>query len=203
MQTFAGVPVHDGAHIVLMPSFACSLHELREKLKGASIRISARSTLILEGSNVLINKLDLDGALVVRAAPGMHFKQRYLWHPVSLTVFFFPCGLLHFSVSSLRLFGRYSGAEVRLDSVSVKNAGWNFQEIDTTDAKIAEKYAVFFCNIDANIGNYQYSHFFTVLFCSHPLRHLRLRIRGYDIVRAEEKVIEFAEAGVFTVNESQ
>ncbi len=76
MQTFAGVPVHDGAHIVLMPSFACSLRELRQKLKGANIRISARSTLILDGSNVLINKLELDGALVVRAAPGIHFKQR-------------------------------------------------------------------------------------------------------------------------------
>ena len=73
-QAFAGVPVHDGAHIVLMPSFACSLHELRDKLAGANIRVSARSTLILDGSNVLINKLDLDGALVVRAAPGINVK---------------------------------------------------------------------------------------------------------------------------------
>ena len=35
------------------------------------------------------------------------------------------------------------------------------------------------------------------------IQNCRLRIRGYDIVRAEQKSIEFAEAGVFTVNESQ
>jgi UDP-sugar pyrophosphorylase len=102
-KIFAGVPVRDGAHIVVAPQFASSLVELRERLAGATVRVSSQATLVLDAANLSINRLDVDGALVVRAAPD---------------------------------------AEVRLDSVTIRNRGWQFQEIDTADATHAEKYRI-------------------------------------------------------------
>jgi len=69
-QVYAGVRVDEGAHIVLAPSFAPSMAALREKLLAPSeVHISQRSTLVVDGENVTIKSLNLDGALVVKVAP--------------------------------------------------------------------------------------------------------------------------------------
>merc|ERR1712129_606653 len=67
MRMFAGINVKYGARIVLMPSFAMSLEEMKRRLiGGADIKISKDSTLILEG-NVVVKKMELNGTLIVRA----------------------------------------------------------------------------------------------------------------------------------------
>jgi len=53
---------------VLAPSFAVSYEDIKHKIKG-NVNISARSTLVLEG-NVMLEDLDLDGTLFVKAEPG-------------------------------------------------------------------------------------------------------------------------------------
>ncbi|CAJ1340987.1 unnamed protein product [Effrenium voratum] len=60
--TFLGITANLGAQIVLQPSFAISLEQLKSKIRGKTIVISKRSTLILEG-DVILDGLKLDGAL--------------------------------------------------------------------------------------------------------------------------------------------
>jgi hypothetical protein len=71
-QTLAGIPVHDGAHLVLTPRFACSLTELRDKLSQTALfKVSARSTLVLDAPQLSVNRLEVDGTLVVKGVQGM------------------------------------------------------------------------------------------------------------------------------------
>ncbi len=66
----SGFRIPDGPHVVLAPSFAVGVSQLRQRFPNPDkVRISARSTLVLEG-DVTVESLDLDGALVVRALPG-------------------------------------------------------------------------------------------------------------------------------------
>ncbi|KAA0172079.1 hypothetical protein FNF28_00396 [Cafeteria roenbergensis] len=59
-----------GPQIVLAPSFAVSAADLRARFPSpASVTVSARSTLVVEG-DVVVKSLNLDGALTVKAAPG-------------------------------------------------------------------------------------------------------------------------------------
>jgi len=67
---FEGIPVPNGAHIVYKASFAVCLADVKKKCTGGKkIQISKRSTLILEG-DITLKKLELDGALHLKAAPG-------------------------------------------------------------------------------------------------------------------------------------
>lgn len=60
-----------GASIVLSPAFMPSFTAMRARFPSpASVKISRRSTLIVDGADVTIESLELDGALVIRAAPG-------------------------------------------------------------------------------------------------------------------------------------
>jgi hypothetical protein len=68
-EEFEGIKVQGGAKVVLAPSFSTTMAEVRARVHGASVTISDRSTLVLEG-DVRLESLDLDGTLVVRAAPG-------------------------------------------------------------------------------------------------------------------------------------
>jgi len=71
--SFAGVSVMLGARVVIDPSFAVGVGAWREKMPTPSaVRLSSRSTLLLEGdlSGLRIEELDLDGSLVVRMCPG-------------------------------------------------------------------------------------------------------------------------------------
>ncbi len=68
VQTIDGQTIHDGSHIVLSPQFAASLTELRARLSDtARLRVTSRSTLVIDASDVKIQNLDVDGALLVTA----------------------------------------------------------------------------------------------------------------------------------------
>lgn len=56
--------------IVLTPQFGCTQKEVRQRFPtGANVKVSARSTLILDG-DITVRSLNLDGTLIVRVAPG-------------------------------------------------------------------------------------------------------------------------------------
>jgi len=63
-----GIPVTEGPRIVLCPAFAITRGEIRAKFMGGSV--TKRSTLVLDGDGLTVKNLKLDGALVVRTAPG-------------------------------------------------------------------------------------------------------------------------------------
>ncbi|KAL3907249.1 MAG: hypothetical protein SGILL_008948, partial [Bacillariaceae sp.] len=63
---YNGIRVTPGPAIVLKPDFACCPGELKVKFPTPhKVKISARSTLVVRGSGVTIESLDLDGALIV------------------------------------------------------------------------------------------------------------------------------------------
>jgi len=63
--TFGNVKFKNVPKIVIMPSFAITLNELRKKIKGKLI-ISKKSTLILEGSNTTVENLILDSSIWIK-----------------------------------------------------------------------------------------------------------------------------------------
>ena len=70
-----GVSVKSGAKISLSPSFGITSYEIRSKFQvtdNASINITPKSTLILDGDNITIGNLDLDGTLIIKACKGAH-----------------------------------------------------------------------------------------------------------------------------------
>ena len=67
-RTIAGIPLDIGAFVALGPNYAPSLGTLLQRFKGG--RITRSSVLIIEGPDILIEDLDLDGALIVQAVPG-------------------------------------------------------------------------------------------------------------------------------------
>jgi len=80
---FGGVPVEgDWPRVALSPAFAPTLGELARRLGRLGprepgpeppIRLAARSVLVLDGAGIEVRgPVDVDGALVVRAAPGCH-----------------------------------------------------------------------------------------------------------------------------------
>lgn len=75
-QVFAGVPVQVGARIVFHPSFATTTSEILGRIKG-DVRISDRSTLVVKG-DVVIENLELDGALIINAEDGAQVVIRNL-----------------------------------------------------------------------------------------------------------------------------
>jgi len=54
--------------VVLKPAIAPSLQKLQEKVRRGSIKLTQRSSLVLNGWNILIENLHLDGALVLSAS---------------------------------------------------------------------------------------------------------------------------------------
>lgn len=60
---FLGIPAVLGARIILQPSFAISLEEMKKRITG-KVRISNKSVLVLDGE-VTIGGLELDGALSI------------------------------------------------------------------------------------------------------------------------------------------
>jgi UDP-sugar pyrophosphorylase len=70
-ESYLGIKVVPGAAIVLKPSFVSAPAEYKAKFPyPEKVRISARSTLVVDGSGVTIEQLDLDGALVLKCADG-------------------------------------------------------------------------------------------------------------------------------------
>jgi len=74
---FNGIEVDLEARIVWSPQWAMDFGSVRARLAaGASVRISQRSTLVLDG-DVTLENLTLDGALTITASPGC--KVRIAW----------------------------------------------------------------------------------------------------------------------------
>ena len=70
-ETYQGITVVPGPAIVLKPSFVTAPAEYKVKFPTPDkVKISARSTLIVNGSGVTIEQLDLDGALVIDCPEG-------------------------------------------------------------------------------------------------------------------------------------
>jgi UDP-sugar pyrophosphorylase len=67
----AGIPVTPGPRIILCPAFGITQEEYREKIRGP-MKISGRSSLVLDGHHLVLEGLDLDGALVIRAGEMSH-----------------------------------------------------------------------------------------------------------------------------------
>lgn len=67
---FSGVPFTPGPRVLLRPSFAMTLTEVREKVSGGSIADEA--TLVLDGMDIRLENVELSGsaALVIRACDG-------------------------------------------------------------------------------------------------------------------------------------
>eukprot|EP00465_Bigelowiella_longifila_P011361 CAMPEP_0185265894 /NCGR_PEP_ID=MMETSP1359-20130426/29179_1 /TAXON_ID=552665 /ORGANISM="Bigelowiella longifila, Strain CCMP242" /LENGTH=205 /DNA_ID=CAMNT_0027855427 /DNA_START=136 /DNA_END=753 /DNA_ORIENTATION=+ len=73
LEEFGGVPTQVGPKIVLSPSFAMTMEELKRKfLSPEKVSVSRKSTLHLEGRDIEVKSLDLDGTLIVKAVPGAH-----------------------------------------------------------------------------------------------------------------------------------
>lgn len=72
LVSVGGIPVTPGPRIVLGPSFAASQEDIVTKINGDDNKITERSSLVLEGHNLSIKNLDLDGALVIKAGDDTH-----------------------------------------------------------------------------------------------------------------------------------
>mmetsp|Transcript_21102 Transcript_21102/g.32201 ORF Transcript_21102/g.32201 Transcript_21102/m.32201 type:complete len:688 (+) Transcript_21102:85-2148(+) len=70
MVMAAGIPVTAGPRVILTPRFAITQEEMNAKITGGEkdISITERSSLILDGEQLEIKSLTLDGALVIRAS---------------------------------------------------------------------------------------------------------------------------------------
>jgi UDP-sugar pyrophosphorylase len=72
-ETFAGITVVPGPAVVLEPSFVTFPGDYKFKFPSPQqVKISARSTLIVRGPDVVIESLDLDGALIIDGSNGNH-----------------------------------------------------------------------------------------------------------------------------------
>jgi UDP-sugar pyrophosphorylase len=69
-QLIRGVPFTPGPKVLLRPSFAMTLAEVREKVSGC--KISGEATLIVDGKDIKLEGVELSGssALVVKACDG-------------------------------------------------------------------------------------------------------------------------------------
>lgn len=69
-ELMLGIPMTPGPRVLLRPSFALTLGEVRSKIKGGTI--SGEATLILDGSGITLDNVEItDGsALVIKACEG-------------------------------------------------------------------------------------------------------------------------------------
>ena len=68
---YGGIPTMTGSKVVLAPRFGTTGAEIRSKFPSPeSVSISPTSSLVLDGANISVKSLTLDGALVIRAVDG-------------------------------------------------------------------------------------------------------------------------------------
>eukprot|EP00656_Telonema_subtile_P016409 TRINITY_DN18664_c0_g1_i2.p1 TRINITY_DN18664_c0_g1~~TRINITY_DN18664_c0_g1_i2.p1 ORF type:complete len:432 (+),score=117.05 TRINITY_DN18664_c0_g1_i2:116-1411(+) len=73
---FNQMPTKVPPRVVFYPDFAPSLEKVISSVRGGSI--TQRSTLVIEGDNITIENLELDGCLWIKSAPGGHVHIRDL-----------------------------------------------------------------------------------------------------------------------------
>jgi len=84
-----GVPYREGARINFSPAWAATPKEVTQKIKGGSI--SNHSVVEIDGENVHLTNVDVDGTLIIRTAPGVELSlSNYVfankgWKSVALT----------------------------------------------------------------------------------------------------------------------
>lgn len=71
LVSIAGIPVTPGPRIILSSSFAITQDQIFKKI-GSGNKVSNRSSLIVDGENIHIMNLKLDGALVIRTGQDCH-----------------------------------------------------------------------------------------------------------------------------------
>jgi len=70
-STFSGIKVVAGPEVVLKPSFVLCAQNYKEKFpQPENVKISSRSSLVIQGSGIIIESLDLDGALIIECEDG-------------------------------------------------------------------------------------------------------------------------------------
>lgn len=70
-HTYKGIVVDEDAKIVLYPSVGVTQQQIHNKFMGKDkIKISAKSTLVVDGQDIVFKSLNLDGTLLIRAIPG-------------------------------------------------------------------------------------------------------------------------------------
>lgn len=131
-KVYAGIPVETGAHIVLNPAFGITMADIQQKIKG-NIKISSRSTLHLQGKNIFIDGLELDGTLIVKCADNttVNLKNLVVKNKGQFNKICLFCGCLFLYVKV-----------IRKKHPKKNKKGWNFKEIDVNDEKIEEKYRI-------------------------------------------------------------
>jgi len=68
---FLGITKDLAPPLVLLPSFALSLSQLREKLQGKPVVLSKNSVAVLEGAGLKLKGLSLEGGIDIRTAEPM------------------------------------------------------------------------------------------------------------------------------------
>ncbi|KAK3272005.1 hypothetical protein CYMTET_19672 [Cymbomonas tetramitiformis] len=80
--TYNGLKLHQGPRVAWSPSFAVAFSQMEAKIVDAEqIHISLKSVLVLEGPDIKLESLNLDGSLVIKArsnpmarSPNWHFQ---------------------------------------------------------------------------------------------------------------------------------
>jgi UDP-sugar pyrophosphorylase len=77
-ELILGIPFTPGPRVLLRPSFALTLDEVREKIKGG--KISGDATLVLDGKNITLENVEITAgsALVIRACDGANVTVKNL-----------------------------------------------------------------------------------------------------------------------------
>lgn len=71
LVNYLNIPTQSGARVVLCPNFGTTASELISKFPTPEmVSITATSSLVLDGSSVIIKSLQLDGALIITAVDG-------------------------------------------------------------------------------------------------------------------------------------
>eukprot|EP00823_Brevimastigomonas_motovehiculus_P002911 TRINITY_DN1733_c0_g1_i1.p1 TRINITY_DN1733_c0_g1~~TRINITY_DN1733_c0_g1_i1.p1 ORF type:complete len:523 (-),score=97.57 TRINITY_DN1733_c0_g1_i1:190-1647(-) len=70
-KIYSGIKTWQGAHVVLTPRFGICQADIQSKF-GQNVSISDKSTLILDGDDITVKNLVLDGTLIIHAVPGAH-----------------------------------------------------------------------------------------------------------------------------------
>jgi UDP-sugar pyrophosphorylase len=134
-----GFSLKEPAHVVLYPSFAPTYSLLKKHFPSPeNVKISSRSTVVIEGGNITIESLDVDGAVTIRNTGG-------------------------------------DGSKVIIKSLKVNNAGVKLQPLTEEEQNKSTP-------AGAAIPD-------------------SIRIRGFKVVKGEEKVVEFSVAGEHVVSE--